>query len=151
MQARDVLTRSLQGIPLSGGEPLRVNGLEGYTAVAREVGLPWGNRGPLRTAAIDCNGLTYLMNGGTRLASAFGTADPVLLSSIKTFRRLRDNELHLAEPNRITLVKAVPGTSIEALAAASPLERYPAERLRLLNDLYPNREPAAGQWVKVVE
>jgi predicted Zn-dependent protease len=151
MQPRDVLAGRLKGVPLSGGAPLEVNGLAGYTAVAREVGLPWGNRGPLRSAAIDCNGLTYLLDGGTRLASAFGATDPVLLSSIKTFRRLRDNELRLAEPNRITLVKVTPGTSIETLAAASPIERYPAERLRLLNDLYPDRQPVAGQWLKVVE
>ena len=151
MQARDVLAKALQGVPLSGGQPLEVNGLTGYTAVAREVGLPWGNRGPLRSAAIDCNGLTYLLNGGTRLASAFGTVDPVLLSSIKTFRRLRDNELRLAEPDRITLVKVVPGMRIEDLAQGSPIARYPSERLRLLNDLYPDKQPVPGEWLKVVE
>ena len=151
MQSRDVLARTLSGAALSGGEPLTVNGLTGYTAVAREVGLPWGTRGPMRSAAIDCNGLTYLLNGSSRLASAFSTVDPVLLSSIKTFRRLRDNELHLAEPDRITLVKVTPGTSIEDLARASPMAKYPAERLRLLNDLYPDRQPVPGQWLKVVE
>jgi len=72
------------------------------------------------------------------------------MSSIKTFRRLRDNEFKLAEPNRIRLVKATPQTRIAALAAASPIEKYPAERLRLLNDLYPDREPVAGELIKVV-
>ena len=42
-------------------------------------------------------------------------------------------------------------TRIEALASASPIEKYPAERLRLLNDLYPDKQPVAGQWLKVVD
>jgi predicted Zn-dependent protease len=40
---------------------------------------------------------------------------------------------------------------IATLAARSPIEKYPAERLRLLNDLYPDKEPTPGQWLKVVE
>jgi predicted Zn-dependent protease len=32
-----------------------------------------------------------------------------------------------------------------------PIEKYPAERLRLLNDLYPDKEPVAGQWLKTVQ
>jgi predicted Zn-dependent protease len=151
VQPRELLARSLSGVTLAEGQALTSNGLDGYTAVGREVGLPWGNRGPVRSAVVYFNGLAYLFNGGTRLSSAFGATDPLLLSSIKTFRRLRDNELHLAEPNRIRLVKAAPGTRIEALAKTSPIEKYPAERLRLLNDLYPDREPTPGEWLKVVE
>jgi len=151
MQPREFLSRTLAGVPLTGAVPLESNGLQGYTAVAREVGLPWGNRGPARVAVLYFNGLAYVFTGGTRLASAFSGTDPLFLSSIKTFRRLRDNEFRLAEPNRLRLVKAVPGTRIETLAARSPLEKSPAERLRLLNDLYPDKEPQPGQWVKVVE
>jgi predicted Zn-dependent protease len=73
------------------------------------------------------------------------------MSSIKTFRRLRDNEFMLAEPNRIRIVQATPQTRIADLAARSRIEKYPAERLRLLNDLYPDKEPVAGQRLKVVE
>jgi predicted Zn-dependent protease len=151
MQPREFLSRTLAGVPLTGAVPLEVNGLQGYTAVAREIGLPWGNRGPARVAVVYYNGLAYVFTGGTRLASAFSGTDPLFLSSIKTFRRLRDNEFRLAEPNRLRLVKAAAGTRIEALAARSPLEKSPVERLRLLNDLYPDKEPQPGQWVKVVE
>jgi len=150
-QPGEFLARSLPGVPLSGGEDLEVNGLRGYTAIARDVALPWGNRGPARFAVIYYKGLAYRFMGATRLNSAFSQTDPLFLSSIKTFRRLRDNEFALAEPNRIRVVKAAPGTSIEALASRSPIEKYPVERLRLLNDLYPDREPAPGQWVKTVQ
>jgi predicted Zn-dependent protease len=89
--------------------------------------------------------------GATRLTSALPSSDPVFLSSVKTFRRLRDNEFQLAEPSRIVLIKAMPQTSIESLASKSPIEKYPAERLRLLNDLYPDKEPVPGQSLKVVK
>jgi predicted Zn-dependent protease len=147
----ELLARSLPGVPLSGAEPLEVNGLSGYTAIARDVALPWGNRGPARYAVVYYNGLAYLFTGATRLSSALGASDPLFMSSIKTFRRLRDNEIKLAEPNRIRLIKASPQTRIAALAGASPIEKYPTERLRLLNDLYPDKEPSPGQWLKVVE
>jgi predicted Zn-dependent protease len=150
-QPRDLLSRSLPGVPLSGGEPIEVNGLQGYAAIAREVALPWGNRGPARVAVVYYNGLAYLFTGGSRLGSAFTATDPLLMSSIKTFRRLRTNEFGLAEPNRLRLLRAGPGTRIATLAATSPIEKYPAERLRLLNDLYPDREPTPGQSLKVVE
>jgi predicted Zn-dependent protease len=151
IEPQELLARSLAGVPLSGGEAITVNGLQGYTAIAREVGLPWGNRGPARSAVVYYNGLAYIFTGATRLNAAFAGSDAVFLSSIKTFRRLRDNELQLAEPNRLKLVKAGTGTRIATLAASSPIEKYPAERLRLLNDLYPDREPTPGQWLKVVE
>ena len=151
VQPRELLAKTLPQVPLSGGEPLEVNGLQGYTAIGRDVGLPWGNRGPVRSAVVYYNGLAYVFAGGTRLNAAFAGTDPLFISSIKTFRRLRDNELRIAEPNRIRLVKVATGTTIATLAAASPIEKYPAERLRLLNDLYPNKEPTVGQWLKVVE
>jgi predicted Zn-dependent protease len=147
----ELLARSLPGVPLSGGEPLEVNGISGYTAIARDVALPWGNRGPARFAVLYYNGLAYVFTGATRLSSALGASDPLFMSSIKTLRRLRDNEFKLAEPNRIRLIKASPQTRIATLAAASPIEKYPAERLRLLNDLYPDKEPTPGQSLKVVE
>jgi predicted Zn-dependent protease len=151
VKPRELLARSLPGVPLSGGEPLEVNGLSGYTAIARDVALPWGNRGPARYAVVYYNGLAYVFTGATRLSSALGASDPLFMSSIKTFRRLRDNEFKLAEPNRIRLIKATSQTRIAALASGSPIEKYPTERLRLLNDLYPNKEPTPGQWLKVVE
>ena len=77
-------------------------------------------------------------------------SDPVLLSSIKTFRRMKDDEFAAADPDRLRLVQASAETRIEDLARTSPIRKYPAERLRLLNDLYPDRQPVPGQQIKVV-
>jgi predicted Zn-dependent protease len=92
-----------------------------------------------------------VFRGATRLATAQASLDPVFLSSVKTFRRLRDNEFPAAEPDRIQVIRATERTSMEQLAKVSPIKKYPLERLRLLNDLYPDKEPVAGQKLKVVQ
>ena len=106
-----------------------MNGLQGYTAIARDVPLPWGNRGPARFAVVYYNNMAYVFRGSTRLASALPASDPLFLSSIKTFRRLKDNEFALAEPKRIQLLKADATDANRARwRRARPSDQYPAER-----------------------
>jgi predicted Zn-dependent protease len=147
---REFLAQNLRGTTLSSAENLQANGLQGYTAIARDVQLPWGNRGQARYAVVYLNGMAYVFRGATRTAAGFAAADPLFLSSIKTFRRLKDSEYALAQPTRIELVEATPRTRIQGLAQSSPIRPYPAEQLRLLNDLYPDKEPSPGQVLKVV-
>ncbi len=80
-----------------------------------------------------------------RARRARPSADPLFMSTIKTFRRLKQNEFALAEPYKIKIdprhrehAHRRPG---EALAAA---RSTPEELLRLLNDLYPDKEPKPG-------
>ena len=148
---REFLARNLSGVPLSGAEPLEVNGLPGYSVIAREIALPWGNRGPARYAVVYYNNLAYVFLGASRLSAAFAANDPIFMSSIRTFRRLKSNEFSLGEPNRIRIVKATAGMRMEELARTSPIKAYPLERLRLLNDLYPDGQPTAGQLLKIVQ
>ena len=122
---REFLVRNLGGTPLSSAENLQANGLQGYTAIAREVPLPWGNRGPARFAVVYLNNMAYVFRGATHFASAFTATDPLFMSSIKTFRRLKDSEYALAEPTRIELLKATPQTRIETLAQGSPIHPVP--------------------------
>ncbi len=145
------LSRNLQGTRTERGEPLEVNGLPGYTALAQNVSLPWGNKGPARYAVVYMNNQAFVFFGSSRITTALASHDALLLSSIKTFRRLRQRELEIADPDRIRVVRATPQTTIEGLAKASPIEKYPAQQLRLLNDLYPDKEPTAGQAIKIVE
>ena len=62
-----------------------------------------------------------------------------------------EDEFTAAEPDRIRVIQANNQTKIEQLARKSPIKKYPAERLRLLNDLYPDKEPTPGQKLKIVE
>ena len=148
---KEFLSRNLRNIPLANPEELKVNGLPGYTAIARDDALPWGNRGPQRYAVVYLNNLAYVFKGATRTGSALSATDPLFMSSIGTLRRLKDNEFKLAEPRRIRIVKATENMRIEELARNSPIPKYPVERLRLLNDLYPDKQPVPGQLVKVVQ
>ena len=59
--------RNLGGTTLSSTESLQANGLPGYTAVARDVTLPWGNRGQARFAVVYLNGMAYVFRGSTRV------------------------------------------------------------------------------------
>jgi predicted Zn-dependent protease len=151
MAPKEFLGRLLQGAPTTASEPIQVSGLSGYRATVRSTGLPWGTQGPAAVAVVYYNGLAYVFRGGTRQAAGFGSYEPVFLSSVKTFRRLRDNEFTSAEPDRIQVIRAGERTTIAQLAQKSPLQKYPAEKLRLLNDLYPDKEPTAGQKLKVVK
>ena len=151
MSPREFLTKALSGVPVSGGEELSQYGLEGYTAIARNVPLDWGTPGTARFAVIYLNGMGYIFKGSTRLAGAMSANDPLFVSSIRTFRRLKDSEYELADANRIELLKVTPGTTIAGLAAKSPIRPYPAEQLRMLNDLYPKGEPTPGEIIKIVK
>jgi predicted Zn-dependent protease len=151
VRPREIVARLFRGMPTTGGQDIEVNGLEGYETTLRSTGLPWGNQGPSTVAVVYLNGLAYVFQGGTKLNAAHAAFEPLFMSSVRTFRRLRDNEYQAAEPDRIRVIRAREGETIEQLAARSPLRDYPAEQLRLLNGLYPNREPQSGQALKVVD
>ena len=147
---KEFLGRLLRGQASTAVEPLEFNGLSGYRANLRSTGMPWGGKGPASVAVVYNNGLAYIFLGVTRIATEFGAFEPIFVSSVKTFRRLRDNEYAAAEPERIRVIQAGPDTQIEQLAQKSP-GKYAAEELRLLNGLYPDKEPTPGQKLKVVE
>lgn len=147
---RELLARLLATSGSGQGEELEINGLKAYSAVVRSAKTPFG-QGPARYVVIYYNNLAYVFAGASKASTAVPAADAVIMSSIKTFRRLRENEFALAEPFKIKLVQATDGARMADLARNSPLEKYPVETLRLYNDLYPNKEPAAGQIVKIVE
>jgi predicted Zn-dependent protease len=151
VRPREVVARLFRGMPTTKGEEIEVNGLDGYVTTLRSTGLPWGNQGPSTVAVVYMNGLAYVFQGGTRLNAAHAAFEPIFMSSVRTFRRLRDDEYAAAEPDRIRVVRVREGETIAQLASSSPLREYPAEQLRLLNGLYPNREPQAGQALKLVD
>ena len=66
-------------------------------------------------------------------------------------RRLNNSERKLASGRKIKLVRAKSGDTIASLARKSNLDKYAQAQLRLINDLYPDREPTPGQMIKIVE
>ena len=147
---REFLSRLLANSSASAAEPIEVNGLQGYTALVRSTQTPFG-LGPARYAVIYYNNLAYIFAGASKASSGTPSADPLFMSTIRTFRRLKQNEFALAEPYKIKVIRATDKTRIADLARTSPIKKYPAETLRLLNDLYPDKEPTPGQLLKIVE
>lgn len=148
---REFLSRLLARTGTAGqGQALEINGLQAYTAVVRAAKTPFG-LGPARYTVIYYNNLAYIFAGTSKASSSVPSADPLFTSTIGTFRRLRHNEFALAEPYKIRIIRASDSTRIADLAKASPIKEYPAETLRLLNDLYPDKEPQPGQLLKIIE
>jgi predicted Zn-dependent protease len=146
---QQMLSRLLAGQNAGPGEPIEVNGLQGYTAVVRSARTEFGVV-PARYAVIYYNNLAYVFAGASKGSGNVPAADPLFMSTIKTFRRLKNNEFALAEPYKVKVIRADANTRIADLAKASPLKEYPAEMLRLMNNLYPDKEPQSGQLLKIV-
>ena len=147
---RELLSRLLARSSASQAEAIEVNGLQGYTAVVRAAQTEFGLV-PARYAVIYYNNLAYIFAGASKASSGTPSADPLFMSTIRTFRRLKTNEFALAEPYKIKTIRATETTRIADLARTSPIKKYPVETLRLLNDLYPDKEPQPGQLIKIVE
>jgi predicted Zn-dependent protease len=147
---KEFLSRLLARSNAGQGEAIEVNGLQGYTAVVRSANTEFGVV-PARYAVIYYNNLAYVFAGASRGQGAVPSADALFMSTVKTFRRLRDNEFALAEPYKVRTVKVGNNIRIDDLAKNSPIKKYPAQLLRLMNDLYPDKEPKPGQLLKVVQ
>lgn len=147
---KEFLSRLLARANAGQGEAIEVNGLQGYTVVVRSVNTDLGVV-PMRYAVVFHNNLAYVFGGASKASSGVPSADALFMSTIKTFRRLKGNEQLLAEPHKIKTITADANTRIADLARTSPIKEYAAEQLRLMNDLYPNKEPKAGQLLKIVE
>ena len=150
MGPKEFLSRMLAGMNAGQGEAIEVNGLQGYTAVVRSAKTDFGVV-PARYVVIYYNNLAYIFAGASRGQGNVPSADALFMSAAKTFRRMKNNEFALAEPYKIRTVRVNSNISIEELAKTSPVKKYPAEQLRLLNDLYPDKQPKPGQLLKIVQ
>ena len=147
---REFLSRMLAQYSAGQAEPLEVNGLQGYTTIVRSARTDFGVV-PARFAVIYYNNLAYVFAAATKGSAGTPSADPLFMSTIKTFRRLKQNEFTAAEPYKIKVIRADEKTRMADLAKQSSLPKYAEQQLRLLNDLYPDKEPKPGQLIKVVE
>jgi predicted Zn-dependent protease len=152
LSPREYLQKQIGNASMTAGQELNFNGMEGYAIIARSGSPLDRGAGPVRYAAVYRDKLVYVFAAASRSSQASIPAhDRVFLSTFQTLRPLKPSEFPLAEPYRVRFVKAQQGTKIEQLATGSPIQKYPVQTLRLINDLYPNKEPAAGQVVKVVD
>jgi predicted Zn-dependent protease len=76
---------------------------------------------------------------------------PEINATIASFHAMTDTERNSVRPLTLRVINAPKGETFAELARNSPLGKNAVAHLRLLNGLYPNGEPVAGQPLKIVE
>ena len=103
-----------------------------------------------RVAAVLRGDQAFLFIGAFRGRGPLELYDEQFIQIIRSFRALTVADRKNAEPLRIRLVRARAGDTYASLAKGSPLGEEAEARLRLINGQWPEGQPSAGQWLKVV-
>ncbi len=149
---REFLLSKLQGASVFKGEPLTVDGNEGYSVVTRSGSPIDAGQGPVRWSVIYRGQSAFIFAGASRSAMAgIPEADGLIKSTVQTLRGLKASEFPLAEPYRLKIVKATAQTRLDDYAQDMPEEKFKRETLELINAMYPKKNPQAGQLFKIVE
>ncbi|MCB2107990.1 MAG: M48 family metalloprotease [Rhodobacteraceae bacterium] len=135
-------------IRLSGLENLQVNGMAAATGTAR---VQSSNRvADLRVIAFNAgSGRVYrfLFVTDPRVTDAQSRA---LRETTYSLRRIDAAEAAKIKPLRIIVAQARDGDTVDALSRTLPYGQFNDEWFRLLNDLKPGEEVAAGRTIKIV-
>ncbi|MGH6931232.1 MAG: M48 family metalloprotease [Dongiaceae bacterium] len=135
-------------LALTDAETIDVNGMAAATGSDR-VETRSGSR-DFRLVAIrydDNNVYRFLFIIKPEITQQLGRD---LRETTYSFSRLSKREAAALRPQRVDVVSALPGETIEELAAKMPFESYQTERFRVLNGLAPGDRLAPGQLVKII-
>jgi len=146
---REFLRARLKIDDLRNGEAINTNGMTGYTGITTAKS-PFGVR-PIRITVLYFNTKAYIFYGAAKNANQAYAFDSAFLAAARSFHPITAQERGLAQEQQIHLRRASGTTRLEELSRNSPISDHPLDQLRLINGLYPNGEPAAGQWFKVIQ
>jgi predicted Zn-dependent protease len=145
---KQFMQQQLKSSNLRHGQSLDANGLQGYTAAA--IGnSPYGQR-QIRYVVVHRGNRAYIFAGTARSAQHTGKYDADILAVAKSFHPLTNTERKLATEKKLDIIRAPKGATWSGLAQGSPIANHAEEQLRLLNDQYPDGEPAASEMLKIV-
>jgi predicted Zn-dependent protease len=136
-----------KGLKLDAGVRYDSGKLSGYPA-AFAAGAQQGR--PVVVAAVVFNGTQYLIAGMARDKPVYDRERGALRAAINSFHAITPTEKQAAQPHRLQLITAQPGTTMAGLARQSPLGAEAESQLRLINELYPDGELKPGQLLKIV-
>ncbi len=141
--------REAIGGKLNDGQAIKTPDFEGYTGET----VTYTRNGRLlnRVAAVLDNHRVYQISVSSKNRNSFDKHDGAALDAIQSMRNLKGDEIPLATPKRLKLIRAEAGDTFASLAKESDLAHHPVEQLRLLNGMYPDGEPAPGQLIKIVQ
>jgi predicted Zn-dependent protease len=148
--ALDYLTRIwLPKVRLTGAEEIRVNGMPAATASAR-LQMKSGNA-DVRFVAVGFPTDAILRFVIIAPPGGLSKIEPAVIRSVNTLKHLSEAEAKAVQPVRLKIVTVGSGDTVEKYAQATPLGRYAAEQLRVLNALREGEQPRAGEKFKTVE
>ena len=141
----DALRKALRGNLGPEATQLSINGLQAAVTTTSMQGKP------TRVALVFLGKSAFLIGGQAKTAQAMQRALPEINAAINSFRTIGDAERALARPRTLRVINAAKDTRFAELARHSPLGKNAVSHLRLINGMYPNGEPLAGQPLKVIE
>jgi predicted Zn-dependent protease len=148
--ALDYLTRVwLPNLRLSNAEAIKVNGMPAATASGR-VALKSGNA-DVRFVAVGFATDAILRFVIIAPPGGLSKIEPAVIRSVNTLKHLSEAEAKAVRPVRLKVVQVGSGDTVESYAAKTPLGRYAAEQLRVLNALQDGQQPKPGERFKTVE
>lgn len=146
-----MLTRQLGQHNLRDGRKLTIAGMPAYIAIANRADSPFGPKPVRYVAAFDeRKRMAYIFAGAGKRDLSRIAADEDFIAMIFSLDRMNRDDYRAARKLQVRVMRAEADTSFEALADESPLPNYPVERLRLINGMYPDGQPATGQLFKVI-
>lgn len=134
---------------VSNGRGVR-GGEEGYTGFTR-IDSPFGQQQRSRITVIFQGNQAYQFLSVAQTPELLQQFDAEMLATAASVRGLRRDEREFATARKIKLVTAKRGDTFEKLAKHSPIENNAVDQLRLLNGMFPDGQPTAGQQIKIVE
>lgn len=114
----------------------------------------WGDR-KTRVSVVYFNDKRFLFSGATIAPEQFTAADTVFRDTALSLRALNAQEKSVVEKAiagpRVHIITARPNDTFAELAKRSPLKDNREHILRLINDKFPDGEPVAGEFTKIIE
>ena len=135
---------------VTNGQALTINGLPAYSGTA-VLNTDAGKR-LTRITVIYLQRAAFILVGWTQDPNGLGIYNNAFMEASRSFRPLTPAERDVAtRSNRIKVLRADENTSFGSLAAASSLEKFQEQQLRLINGLYPAGEIKSGELIKEVQ
>lgn len=149
--ARGFVTQKL-GMELREGREMSIAGMPAFIGIAERAESPYGPR-PVRLAVVfdERKRLAYILTGAGQYDLRNIAADRDFIATIFSFDRMDKEDFRDAREPKIQIVRAEADTTMEALAAESPITNYALDKLRVMNGLYPHGQPEPGQLIKIVD
>ena len=140
----DVLNRD----DITSGEELEINGAPAFIG---DVDTSDSNTQLQLLGLLYGRDIVYLFKGECGPKGDPEKLREALRATMGGLRVMTADDLKVANSRRIKVIVAEPGQTFAELARQSALTDNAEQLLRVLNSAYPNGEPRAGDYIKIVE